>query len=131
MRFIESILRVLAISVLLALLWLTPLSAQQAPQEWVPEVLRMPEDMRVLSDRSIGAVTRMFSIETNADVGALLDEWRGALDKAGYVLERSDNPLLDRQVQFSGPGIGNAKIVATARGRDGGTVIQFDASLRR
>lgn len=56
--------------------------------------------------------------------------WRAALKEAGYIIERTDAAVLDQQLQFSGFGIGNAKIAVSATRRNGRAMIEFDASLR-
>ena len=111
-------------------LWACLLFAQEAAQDWIPEEIRLPDDMQVLVDRAIGSTTRMFSFRTGADVDALLDEWRAALEEGGYALETRDSSLLEQQIEFSGNHIDNAKIaVAPSAGADQ-AVIEFDASLR-
>ena len=101
----------------------------QAAQDWIPEAISLPDDMQVLVDRAIGSSTRIFSFETNAAGEPLIEKWTTALREAGYTIEPSDNELEQSQIEFSGPGIGNAKIAVQPDSDDSKTVFQFDASL--
>ncbi|WP_300043368.1 hypothetical protein [uncultured Paracoccus sp.] len=49
--------------------------ADEHLQDWIPDVLTIPEDAEVVTDRAIGSTVRMFSIATGADVDALFAEW--------------------------------------------------------
>lgn len=107
-----------------AFLW-----AQQA-QDWIPAELSLPGDMEVTVDRAIGSSTRIFAFVTGEDTAALLDRWSEALSEAGYVLKSQPDSIEARQIEFSGPGIGNAKIAVQPIAEAGRNVVQFDASLR-
>ena len=104
--------------------------ADEAPEGWVPGVLEMPADAEVLSDREIGSTVRMFSFSTAEDTGALLGTWEQALKENGYVIEQGTDELLEGAIEFSGEGIGNAKIVASPMPESGRNLVEFDATLR-
>jgi hypothetical protein len=80
-------------------------------------------------DRAIGASVRMFSITTGADVDALLADWEESLNDNGFPVTQSGNDLLDRAIEFSGPGIANAKILVAPSTDEGRNIIEFDATL--
>ncbi len=103
--------------------------ADEHIQSWIPDVLTMPEDTELVADRAIGSKLRMFSISTGADVDALFIDWEESLNTNGYPVAQRDNELLDRSIEFSGPGIVNAKIIVLPASSDGQTVIEFDATL--
>jgi hypothetical protein len=103
--------------------------AEAAVQDWIPEVLEFPSDAEVVTDREIGSTVRMFSVTTGEDTGALLTDWEEALRTGGYAIERESDELVEGAIEFSGPGIANAKIAATRRAADGQTLIEFDATL--
>lgn len=105
------------------------LAQDEVPQSWVPEVLEMPEDSEVLSDRAVGSSLRMFSFSTATDVDALLDQWEEALDLDGYTLLAAQIETLDRVIEFSGQGINNAKIAVQPIKIDGRYVIELDATI--
>lgn len=104
--------------------------AGEAPQAWVPDVLDMPADAEVLSDREIGSTVRMFSFSTAEDTEALLGTWEQALKDNGYLIEQATDELLEGAIEFSGEGIGNAKIVASPMPDAGRNLVEFDATLR-
>ncbi|MGC9369415.1 MAG: hypothetical protein ACP5DX_07770 [Paracoccaceae bacterium] len=105
--------------------------AEDAPQDWVPDVLDFPDDLDVLSSREIGSTVRMFAISTNADPAALMTAWEDALRTNGFLIERNLGDVLEGAIEFSGSGIANAKIVvAPRRGNGETTIIEFDATLR-
>ena len=52
-----------------------------------------------------------------------------ALSAAGYQIKDPNPELAARQIDFSGPGIGNAKISILPGAVNGTTTVQFDASL--
>lgn len=106
-----------------AMLW-----AQQA-QDWIPESLTLPPDMEVIVDRAIGSSTRIFSFATGEDPAKLIDGWTQALGTAGFTIAPSSDAIDTQQIEFSGPGIGNAKIAIQPTAEAGRTVVQFDASL--
>ncbi|TCM87093.1 hypothetical protein [Rhodovulum steppense] len=106
------------------------LHAEEAPQDWVPDVLDFPEDIEVLTDRAIGSTLRMFSFSTEQDAEALMVAWEEALRVAGYTIIQTQGEMLDATIEFSGQDIGNAKIVLTPTAGDERAVIEFDATLR-
>ena len=103
--------------------------AETQMQAWIPQVLDLPADAEVVTDREIGSTVRMFSVTTGAETGPLLESWESALRASGYDIERDTDELLDNALEFSGPGISAAKIVANRRPDDGLTLIEFDATL--
>lgn len=103
--------------------------ADEETQGWIPDVLTMPEDAEVLMDRAIGSTVRMYSIATAADVDALFSEWEESLGSNGYPVTQGAEDLLDRSIEFNGPGIANAKIIVAPTTDDGRSVIEFDATL--
>ena len=110
--------------------WACLLWAQEMGQDWIPQEIRLPDDMEVVIDRAIGSATRMFSFATGEDVEALFAEWRAALEESGYVVESTEGTVLEQHIQFSGEGIGNAKITVSPSSGDERAVVEFDASLR-
>lgn len=104
-------------------------SADEGVQGWIPEVLAMPEDAEVVVDRAIGSTVRMYSIMTGADIDVLFSEWEESLGNNGYPVTEDTEQVLDRAIEFSGPGIVNAKIIAAPASEDGRRIIEFDATL--
>lgn len=104
-------------------------NADEHLQDWLPGVLEIPDDAEVVTDRAIGSTVRMFSIATGAEVDALFSDWEDSLSRNGYPVTQGSDDLLDRSIEFSGPGIANAKIVVAATTDDGRSVIEFDATL--
>ena len=104
-------------------------SADERLQDWIPDVLVLPDDAEVVTDRSIGSTVRMFSISTTADAEGLLTDWEERLNSNGFPVTRTADDLLDGSMEFSGPGIANAKIVVAPTTEDGRNVIAFDATL--
>lgn len=105
--------------------------AERAPQEWVPDVLEFSDDLDVLSNREIGSTARMFAIGRHATPDDLIATWEHALRTNGFVIEQNFGDVLERAIEFSGPGIGNAKIVVASRkGTEEANIIEFDATLR-
>ncbi len=122
---------ILAASLTVSIMIAPAAVAEGAPQEWVPYVLDFPDDLEVLSSREIGSTVRMFSIGTHADPDALMAAWEQALRTNGFIIKQNLRDVLDRAIEFSGPGIGNAKIVVAPRsGTDDTNIIEFDATLR-
>jgi hypothetical protein len=99
------------------------------PQGWVPEAIRLPSDAEVLTDRAIGSSLRMFSFATAEDVDEMLTDWEDELRLAGYSVLQSPDELLDRVIEFSGPGIGNAKIAVAPNRTDDRRIVEIDATL--
>jgi len=102
--------------------------AQQA-QDWIPAEISLPADMEITVDRAIGSSTRIFAFMTGEDVGALMDGWNVALTEAGYNIAPGPEEVTNPQIEFSGPGIGNAKIAVQPTAEQGRSLVQFDASL--
>lgn len=103
--------------------------AEEHLQDWIPDVLTFPDDAEVVTDRAIGSTVRMFSIETGADVDALFADWEESLNGNGYPVAQGADDLLDRSIEFSGPGIANAKIIVSPTSGDERSIIEFDATL--
>lgn len=103
--------------------------AEMTLQEWIPAELDFPADAEVVTDREIGSTVRMFSVSTAEETDPLLDRWEEALRTSGYAIERESEELVEGSIEFSGPGIANAKIVANRAAEDGQTLIEFDATL--
>jgi len=98
-------------------------------QDWIPEVLEMPDDIEVVTDRAIGSSIRVFRISTEEDSTELLERWRTALEEEGFNVEASSTELESQQVQFSGSGIENATISIAPDTADGRSALSFDATL--
>lgn len=107
----------------------TVVYADEHLQDWIPDVLAIPVDAEVVTDRAIGSTVRMFSIATGADVEELFAEWEESLNGNGYPVTQGADDLMDRSIEFSGPGITNAKIVVAPTTEDGRSIIEFDATL--
>jgi len=103
--------------------------AEATLQAWIPDVLDVPADAEVVTDREIGSSVRMFSFATATDTGPMLDAWEEALRGGGFAIERQVDELVADTIEFSGPGIANAKIVASREDAEGRTLVQFDATL--
>lgn len=103
--------------------------ADEHVQEWIPDVLVFPDDAEVVSDRAVGSAIRMFSISTERDVAEILATWEENLRQGGYAITQQCDELLDGAIEFSGPGIVNAKIILAPTAETGRNVIQFDATL--
>jgi hypothetical protein len=103
--------------------------ADERLQDWIPDVLMIPDDVEVVTDRAIGATARMFAITTGADVDALLMDWEESLTSNGYPINRGSEDLLERSIEFSGPGIANAKIIVAPTTDGDRSIIEFDATL--
>ena len=104
-------------------------AARPASQNWIPAAVDLPADMAVKVDRAIGSSSRIFSFETRADGAELIRHWSAALSAAGYQIKDPNPELAARQIDFSGPGIGNAKISILPGAVDGVITVQLDASL--
>lgn len=103
--------------------------ADETIQEWIPDVLLFPEDTEVVMDRAVGSTVWMFSIATGTDTDALLAKWEESLNMNGYPVTQAGGEVLERSIEFSGPGILNAKILVAPRAQDGRSIIEFDATL--
>lgn len=103
--------------------------ADERLQDWIPPAIGLPDDAEVVTERAIGSTVRMFSITTSADVEALFLAWETALTEAGLPITRGTEDLETRSIEFSGPGIANAKIIEAPNTSDGRSLIEFDATL--
>lgn len=102
--------------------------AQQA-QDWIPAEITLPTDMEITVDRAIGSSTRIFAFVTGEDVGTLMESWNDALSEAGYNIAPGPEEVTNPQIEFSGRGIGNAKIAVQPTADTDRSLVQFDASL--
>lgn len=109
--------------------WLASALWAQEGQDWIPAAIALPDDMEITVDRAIGSSTRMFSFSTSEDAASLIESWRVALAEGGYVVEEPSEALDVPELEFSGEGIGNAKITVKADRTGDRNVVQFDASL--
>lgn len=103
--------------------------AEEDLQDWLPKSLAMPEDVEVVTERSIGSSVRLFTISTAEDVDALFADWEESLRENGYQITQGEDELLARSIEFSGSGISNAKIIVSPAQEDDRTLIEFDATL--
>jgi hypothetical protein len=104
-------------------------TAEEQPQSWIPEEITLPEDMEIVTDRSIGSAIRVFTFTTREDGDALADLWREALETGPYQVKPAAEGLDQRLIEFSGGRVQNGQI-AFSRGADStDTTVQFDASL--
>lgn len=94
-----------------------------------PDVLAIPDDEEVVTDRAICSTFRMFFIATGADVDALFADWEESLSGNRYPVTQGADDLLDRLIKFSGPCITNPKIIVAPTTDDGRSIIEFDATL--
>lgn len=106
------------------------LLADETQPTWLPEVMELPMDMDLLTDRAIGSKLRMFSFSTDDDPESLLIEWEEALQMSGYTIDQAQDTVLDKVIEFSGQNINNAKVVISPISDDGRAVIQIDATLK-
>ncbi len=113
----------------LSLLAAVSVYADERLQDWIPDILTIPQDAKVVTDRSIGSTVRMFAITTNADAETLFSDWEESLKGNGYPVKPGADNLSDRSIEFSGPGIANAKIILAPANEDAGNLIEFDATL--
>jgi hypothetical protein len=122
----------LAVCIAIALILRTTTAAesQEHLQDWLPDILELPEDVEVLADRQIGSTFRMLTLRTSVDVDDLLIDGEEALRANGYAVGRGRNEPLDGVIEFNGTGIVNAKIIVAPSGGDNGRVIEIDATLR-
>ncbi len=79
--------------------------------------------------RAVGSSVRMFSIATEADVDDLFAEWEDSLSTSAYPVTGGQSELLEHSIEFSGPGIANAKIIVAPKVDGGPRIIEFDATL--
>jgi hypothetical protein len=117
-------------SALVALvLGIATVAAAEQPQSWIPEEITLPEDMDIVTDRSIGSAIRVFTFTTKEDGDVLADLWREALETGPYQVKPAAEGLDQRLIEFSGGRVQNGQI-AFSRGADStDTMVQFDASL--
>lgn len=132
-RFGKGLGRLFGAALILAFLTFStaPATAENVPQRWVPEVLELPLDSEVTSDRAIGSNIRMFSFTTQEDPDTLLADWEEALKLGGYTIRRSIGTSIISAVEFSGQGIVNAKISVAPSRSDNRSTIEVDATLQR
>ena len=122
-------LRDMLIAALMVMAATAVVYAEEHLQDWFPDALTIPADAEVVTDRAIGSTLRLFSISTHADVDALFTEWEEKLTNSGYPVTQGADDLLERSIEFSGPGIANAKIIVAPATADGRNIIEFDATL--
>jgi hypothetical protein len=103
--------------------------AEIVPQDWIPRGIDMPEDAEIVTDREIGSTVRIFAFATGAEPGPMLTDWEETLRSDGYSILREIDETVARSIEFTGPGIVNAKIVANRKNAEGLTVVEFDATL--
>lgn len=106
-----------------------PLLAQGADQDWIPEELVLPEDMEIVTDRSIGSAIRVFTFTTAEDTDTLADRWRDALTTGPYQVVPPAEGMDQRLIEFSGGRIQNGQIAFSQGAASTETTVQFDASL--
>ncbi len=111
------------------LLPFAPALAESHPQSWIPQEIVLPEDMEIVTDRSIGASNRMFSFTTKQDPDTLSQTWRAALEQAPYQVKPASETLDRRLIEFSGQSIRNGQIAFIDGPEGSGATVQFDASL--
>ena len=85
--------------------------------------------MEIVTDRSIGASSRMFSFTTKQDPDALSRKWRAALEQAPYQVKPASETLDRRLIEFSGQTIRTGQSAFVDSADNGATTVQFDASL--
>lgn len=110
-------------------LTVSPLMAQEADQSWIPEEISLPEDMEIVTDRSIGSAIRVFTFTTAEDTDSLADRWREALTNGPYQVQPPSEGMDQRLIEFSGGRIQNAQIAFSQGAASTDTTVQFDASL--
>lgn len=103
--------------------------AEEHLPDWIPDALTFPDDAEVVTDRAVGSSIRLFSISTEADVDTLLADWEVELNENGYPVTQEAGELLDRSIEFTGPGIANAKIIVAPTTDGARSLIEFDATL--
>jgi len=99
-------------------------------QDWIPDVLSIPADAEVVTDRQVGSSVRLFSFQSGVDPSDLLAEWEDSLTTNGYAVQRARDELVANSIEFTGPGIANAKVVATPTADQDRTLFEFDATLQ-
>ncbi|MFU8864607.1 MAG: hypothetical protein ACNA7O_11890 [Rhodobacterales bacterium] len=125
----ENLKHIARLSAAALFLSMAPLHAGESDMSWIPEEIDMPEDMEIVTDRSIGSAIRVFTFTTAEDTDALADRWREALTIGPYQVQPPAEGMDQRLIEFSGGSIQNGQI-AFMRGADGtDTTVTFDASL--
>ncbi len=127
---ILEVLRAFALAAFLLLAVAAILHADETRPGWLPEAMELPEDMEVITERTIGSTLRMFSFSTEEDTAELLSAWEEELELSGYTVVESEDNILNEIIEFSGPGINNAKVVIAPIDEDGRAIVEFDASLQ-
>ncbi|WP_417598231.1 hypothetical protein [Pararhodobacter oceanensis] len=130
-RFQAALSRPALGGAVLALALAMPISAAASSvvQDWIPSELVFPDDIEVVTDRAIGSSIRMFAITTEADLNALFGDWMDSLSSTDYSVSLNTEDRLGQSIEFSGPGIFNAKIIAAPVTDEGRSIIEFDATL--
>lgn len=130
LRCLQKHLRIMIAALVLSVFAAAIVHAEELVQDWMPDFLAIPDDAEVMTDRAIGSSLRMFAFATGADVDVLFSDWEQRLGENGYRVEQGANDLLDRSIEFTGPGIANAKIIVVPSAEDEGhNTIEFDATL--
>jgi len=130
---LPRVLEVLRVAVLAAFLSLSAaviLHADETRPGWLPEALELPADFEVITERAIGSTLRMFSFSTAEDTAELFADREEDLQLSGYTVQQDEDGIIDEIIEFSGPGINNAKIIIAPVGDGGREIIEFDASLQ-
>ena len=99
-------------------------------QDWIPDVLSIPSDAEVVTDRQVGSTVRLFSFQSGVDPSDLLADWEDELVTNGYAIQRERDELVENSIEFTGPGLANAKVVATPTADQDLTLFEFDATLQ-
>ena len=121
--------RALALFVVSSAFVAVPVAAQEVAERWMPEELRLPDDVEVLFDRSLDGGYRWFTFRTGADTDNLLMRWRRALEDAGYDINLAGK-MGEGEFEFSGPGIREAAVAVTPAEEWSLAVVEIEAALR-
>ena len=126
----RSVKRTLALIVASTAVMASALAAQEVAERWMPEELRLPDDMEVLFDRSLDRGYRFFSFRTGANTDNLLTRWRRALEDGGYRTSTAGPTVGEGEFQFTGPGIRKAEVSVTPAEEWSLAVVEIEAALR-
>ncbi len=125
----KSLTHTARIAIATLFLSVMPVLAEDHPQSWIPQEITLPDDIEIVTERSIGSVIRVFTFTTKEDGDALADLWRDALETGPYQVKPAAEGLDQRLIEFTGGRVQNGQI-AFSRGADStDTLVQFDASL--
>lgn len=127
---IPEVLRAFVLAAFLLLPVAAILHADETRPGWLPEAMVLPEDMEVITERTIGSTLRMFSFSTEEDTAELLADWEEELSLSGYSIVENEDNIINEIIEFSGPGINNAKVVIAPINEDGRAIVELDASLQ-